>query len=52
MDFVLDDAQLVPFLDRLRRPNGTLPNFELLLETNNIEASAGRSEMVAWRTSN
>ena len=25
MDFVLDDAQLLPFLDRIRHPDGTLP---------------------------
>jgi hypothetical protein len=50
MDFVLDDAQLMPFLNQIRRPDGTLPHFELLLETHNIGASAGRSEIIAWRT--
>lgn len=52
MDFVLDDAQLLPFLDRIRRPDGTLPHFELLLETHNIGASAGQSEIIAWRERN
>jgi hypothetical protein len=52
MDFVLDDAQLLPFLDRIRRPDDTLPHFELLLETHNIGASAGQSEIIAWRTKN
>jgi hypothetical protein len=52
MDFVLDDAQLLPFLDRIRRPDGTLPHFEVLLETHNIGASAGQSEIIAWHTSN
>ena len=52
MDFVLDDAQLLPFLDRIRRPDGTLPHFELLLETHNIGASAVRSQILAWRTMN
>jgi hypothetical protein len=52
MDFVLDDAQLLPFLDRIRRADGTLPPFELLLETHNIGASAGQSEIIAWRTKN
>jgi hypothetical protein len=52
MDFVLDDAQLLPFLDRMRRPDGTLPPFEVLLETHNIGASAGQSEIIAWRTRN
>ena len=50
MDFVLDDAQLLPFLNRIRRPDGTLPHFELLLETHNIGASAVRSQILAWRT--
>jgi hypothetical protein len=49
MDFVLDDAQLLPFLDRIRRPDGTLPHFELLLETHNIGASAVQSQIIAWR---
>jgi hypothetical protein len=52
MDFVLDDAQLMPFLDRIRRSDSTLPPFEVLLETHNIGASAGQSEIIAWRTRN
>ncbi len=35
MDFVLDDAQLLPFFHRIQRPDGTAPHFELLLETHN-----------------
>jgi hypothetical protein len=52
MDFVLDDAQLLPFLNRIRHPDGTLPHFELLLETNNMGASAVRSQIVAWHIMN
>lgn len=52
MDFVNDDAQLLPFLNRIRRPDGTLPHFELLLETRNMGASAIRSQILAWRTMN
>ena len=52
MDFVLDDAQLLPFLNRIRHPDGTLPHFELLLETHNVGASAVRSQILAWRTIN
>ena len=52
MDFVLDDAQLLPFLNRIRRTDGTLPHFELLLETHNVGASAVRSQIIAWRTMN
>jgi len=52
MDFVLDDTQLLPFLKSIRRADGTLPHFEVLLATHNIGASAARSQIVAWRTTN
>jgi hypothetical protein len=51
-DFVADDRQLLPFLNRIRRPDGTLPHFELLLQTENMGASAARSQILAWRTIN
>lgn len=50
MDFVDDDAKLLPFLNRIRLPDGTLPHFELLLETHTMGASAVRSQILAWRT--
>ena len=50
MDFVDDDAKLLPFLNRIRLPDGSLPHFELLLETHNMGASAVRSQILAWRT--
>jgi len=50
MDFVDDDAKLLPFLNRIQLPDGTLPHFELLLETHNMGASAVRSQILAWRT--
>lgn len=51
-DFVADDRQLMPFLIRIRRPDGTLPHFELLLETQNMGASAAQSQVLGWRTMN
>ncbi len=48
-DFVNDDAQLLPFLKRIQRPDGTLPHFELLLQTQNMGASAVRSHILAFR---
>ncbi len=51
-DFVDDDAQLLPFLNQIRKPDGTLPYFELLLGTQNMGASAVRSQILAWRTMN
>lgn len=52
MDFLNDDARLLPFLNQIRRPDGTLPHFEVLLETHNIGSSAVRSQILAWRTKN
>jgi hypothetical protein len=48
--FVADDTQLLPFLNRIRRPDGTLPHFELLLGSQNMGGSAARSQILAWRT--
>jgi hypothetical protein len=50
MDFLDDDAQLLPFLNRIRRLDGTLPHFEVLLESHNMGASAVQSHIIAWRT--
>lgn len=51
-DFAMDDSQLLPFLKRIARPDGTIPHFEVLLGTQNMSASAVRSNLLAWRTSN
>ncbi|MGB8031378.1 MAG: hypothetical protein WCF30_17130 [Terracidiphilus sp.] len=48
-DFVSDDSQLLPFLERIRRPNGTIPHFEVLLETNNMSGSAVKGNVLGWR---
>jgi hypothetical protein len=52
MDFITDDTKLLPFLNRIRHPDGTLPHFEVLLGTRNMGSSAVRSEILAWRTMN
>jgi hypothetical protein len=51
-DFVSDDSQLSPFLDRIRRADGRLPHFEVVLGTNNVSGSAAKTSILAWRTSN
>jgi hypothetical protein len=51
-DFALDDSQLLPFLKRIARADGAIPHFEVLLGTQNMSASAVRSNLLAWRTSN
>ena len=48
-DYVSDDAQLLPFLKRIQRPDGSIPHFELLLGNQNMNASAVQSSLLAWR---
>jgi hypothetical protein len=50
-DFVFDDSRLLPFLAKIRQKNGSLPFFELLLQSNNMNGSASGSEILAYRTS-
>ncbi len=51
-DFVSEDTELLPFLKQIQRPDGTIPHFELLLETQNMGSSAVHSNLLAWRTTN
>jgi hypothetical protein len=51
-DFVSDDSELLPFLKRIQRPDGQIPYFELLLETQNMSSSAVHSNILAWRVTN
>jgi hypothetical protein len=48
-DFVADDAQLLPSLHQIQRPDGSIPHFEVVLGTNNMSGSAGRNAVLAWR---
>ena len=50
-DFVFDDSRLLSFLAKIREKNGSLPYFELLLQSNNMNGSASGSEILAYRTS-
>jgi hypothetical protein len=50
-DFVFDDDRLLPFLDKIRKPDGSLPYFELLLQSSNMNGNASQSEIVSYRTS-
>jgi hypothetical protein len=49
-DFVFDDNRLLPFLDRIKNKDGSLPYFELLLQSNNMNGNASKSETLAYRT--
>jgi len=50
-DFVFENGRLLPFLEKIRNPNGALPYFELLLQSNNVNGTASESEIIAYRTS-
>jgi hypothetical protein len=49
-DFLFDDDALLPFLGKLRKPDGTLPHFEVLIESNSVNGSAGPFRILAFRT--
>jgi hypothetical protein len=51
-DFVSDESQLRPFWERIRRADGSLPHFEVVLGTNNMSGSAVKSSILAWRAIN
>lgn len=48
-DFVSDDSVLLPFLARVKRANGSIPHFQLVLGTNNMNGSSVKSSILAWR---
>jgi hypothetical protein len=50
-DFVFDDARLLPFLNKIKKPDGSLPYFELLLQSSNMNGNASQSQILAYRTS-
>jgi hypothetical protein len=52
LDFVSDDSQLLPFLQQLRRADGRLPHFEVVLGANNMSGSAVKNSILAWRAKN
>jgi hypothetical protein len=50
-DFVFDDALLLPFLHNIRNSNGSLPYFEVLVQSDNLGGDASQLKIVAYRTS-
>ncbi|MFC5865376.1 hypothetical protein ACFPT7_23935 [Acidicapsa dinghuensis] len=51
-DFINDDAELLPFLKKIENPDHSIPHFELLLGTQNMNASAVQTTLLAWRVEN
>jgi hypothetical protein len=48
-DFLFEDSTLEPFLTKISRKDGSLPHFEILLESGSLNGSAARSQIVAYR---
>jgi hypothetical protein len=49
IDFVLNDANLIPFLNRIRRKDGSIPHFEVLLKVRGRSGNAASFEMLTYR---
>jgi hypothetical protein len=47
VDLIMDDQQLLPLLKKVRRPDGSLAYFEMLIESDSLNDSAGPSRVVA-----
>jgi hypothetical protein len=50
-DFVFDDTLLLPFLSKIRNPDGSMPYFEVLLQSSSMNGSASQLRVIAYRTS-
>ena len=48
-NFVADSSQLLPFLSRIRRADSTVPHFQCVLATDNMNGSSVKSTVLAWR---
>jgi hypothetical protein len=48
-DFVADDSSFLPFVNRVRRPDGSIPHFQLVLDSTNLTGSAVKRSILAWR---
>jgi hypothetical protein len=51
-DFVADDSSLLPFLNQIKRADGTIPHFQLVLDSINLSDSSVRRTILAWRIMN
>jgi hypothetical protein len=49
-DFLFDDAALLPFLRKVSKSDGAVPYFEVLIEANSVNGSAGPFRILAYRT--
>jgi hypothetical protein len=49
-DFVFDESYLLPFLKKIVRRDGSIPDFELLLRSHSLGGQSSSIEVVAYRT--
>jgi hypothetical protein len=49
-DFLFEDVALLPFLEKIKNADGSLPHFEVLVESNSVNGSAGPFHILAYRT--
>ncbi len=49
-DFLFEVAALLPFLERIKKSDGSLPHFEVLVESTSVNGSAGPFHILAYRT--
>ena len=49
-DFLFMDSDLEPLLRKITRKDGSIPRFEILVESKSLNGSASRSHIVAYRT--
>lgn len=47
IDLAIDDNKLLPILTKIRRPDGSLPHFEVLLESDVLGEGSGPARVVA-----
>jgi hypothetical protein len=47
VDLLMDDRRLVPILNEIRRPDGTLPHFEMMIATNIVKDSPAPPQVLA-----
>ena len=48
-DFIFDDAYLLPFLKKIRKADGSVPYFEVLLRSRSLGGQSSRLEVIAYR---
>jgi succinate dehydrogenase hydrophobic anchor subunit len=51
-DFLFNSNELEPFLEKIRRADGSVPHFEVIVSTESLNGSASPLRTLAWRVHN